>query len=53
MSISLIGRIDSSNAAAFEETLAAQIRDGEPVVLDADKLDYISSASGDASRQRA
>ena len=44
MSISLIGRIDSSNAAAFEETLAAQIRDGEPVVLDADKLEYISSA---------
>ncbi len=44
MSISLIGRIDSSNAAAVEETLVAQIRDGEPVVLDADKLEYISSA---------
>lgn len=40
------GRIDSSNAAAVEEEINAFLRDFEhtAVVLDADKLEYISSA---------
>ncbi|MBR5620685.1 MAG: STAS domain-containing protein, partial [Clostridia bacterium] len=44
MKITLSGRIDSQNAAAVEERLFAQLADGEPVVADADRLEYISSA---------
>ncbi len=42
----LTGRIDSGNAAEVEEKLWAELagRDGEPLVLDASKLVYISSA---------
>ncbi|MBR4204247.1 MAG: anti-sigma factor antagonist [Clostridia bacterium] len=42
----LTGRIDSGNAAEVEEKLRAELagRDGEPLVLDASKLVYISSA---------
>ena len=43
--VALNGRVDSGNAAQVEETLRAQIADvSAPVVLDAAKLEYISSA---------
>ena len=44
--ISLIGRIDSNNAATVETELFSQLegKDLAPVELDAEKLDYISSA---------
>ena len=42
--IKLFGRIDSGNAAQVEAELLAQIPDGAAVVLDAQELDYISSA---------
>ena len=45
--ICLEGRIDSGNAAQAEESLMSQLSDAEPtsaVVLDAAKLEYISSA---------
>ena len=43
--VELNGRIDSGNAAQVEETIKAQItQPGAAVVLDAEKLDYISSA---------
>ncbi len=38
----LAGRIDSGNAAAVEELLSASAAD--PVVLDLDELEYLSSA---------
>ena len=44
--IDLIGRIDTTNAAAVEEDIQT-IRNGHPglpIVLDADRLSYISSA---------
>ena len=44
--IPLRGRIDSGNANEVEQDIQAQLtgKDGAPVVLDAAKLDYISSA---------
>lgn len=45
--IPLTGRIDSTNAAETEEKILAALSDGAsdaPIVLDAEKLDYISSA---------
>ena len=45
MNISLNGRIDSTNAARVEQELLDQLKSGDgPVVLDADSLQYISSA---------
>jgi len=45
MRIALEGRIDSNNAQIVENELQDQIGDTNlPIVLDADKLDYISSA---------
>ena len=45
MLIPLVGRIDSTNAATVEEALKTQIDAAEePVVLDTDHLNYISSA---------
>ena len=46
LTIRLFGRIDSTNAAAAEEEIlaAAQEHAGSPVVLDMEKLAYISSA---------
>lgn len=44
MTLSLTGRIDSQNASAVEEKLISKLREGEPVVLDAEHLSYISSA---------
>ncbi len=46
LKIDLCGRIDSSNAAQTEEELLAKVKEspGLPVVLDAEKLSYISSA---------
>ena len=46
VTIALRGRIDSSNAAAAEQEIGAQLagKDGLPVVLDAAALEYISSA---------
>ena len=44
MTTELVGRIDTNNAARIEAELQAQIKPGEPVVLDAAKLVYISSA---------
>ncbi|MBR3290410.1 MAG: STAS domain-containing protein [Clostridia bacterium] len=46
VNIALRGRIDSSNAAAAEQDIGAQLagKDGMPVVLDAAALEYISSA---------
>ena len=46
MTIVLSGRIDSNNAAAVEKDILDQLtgQDGAPVVLDAEKLLYISSA---------
>ena len=44
--IALIGRVDSNNAHDVEEEIMAVVtpHPGMPVVLDAEKLDYISSA---------
>ena len=46
MSIKLIGRIDSNNAASLEKEVLAQLEGtgGAPVLLDAAGLEYISSA---------
>ena len=44
MAIKISGRIDSNNAAEFEAGLMQQIKEDEPVVLDAQELEYISSA---------
>lgn len=46
ITVALTGRIDSNNAAAVEQELTAQIGEAVqgPVVLDADQLEYISSA---------
>ncbi len=44
MNLKLSGRIDSQNAAEVEKQLFAQLSGGEPVVLDAETLEYISSA---------
>ena len=44
MNIQLKGRIDSNNAAQVEEQLMRKITDGAPVILDAQELEYISSA---------
>ena len=44
MTIQLQGRIDSTNAAQVEQTLQAQIAGQEDLVLNAQALDYISSA---------
>ena len=44
MTIQLKGRIDSTNAAQLEQTLQQQIAGQTEVVLDAQALDYISSA---------
>lgn len=45
MNISISGRIDTNNAAQTEQALLARIGSGkEPVVLDAERLEYISSA---------
>lgn len=45
MKIQLGGRIDTNNAAQAEQELRSRIGDrGEPIVLDAEKLEYISSA---------
>lgn len=45
ITISLSGRIDSSNAASAEEEILSKLQgfDGNGVTLDADKLEYISS----------
>ncbi len=46
MTIKLVGRIDSGNAARVEEDIRAQLAGcgEEPVILDAEALSYISSA---------
>ena len=44
MNIRLSGRIDSNNAAGVEKQILGQIVEGEAVVLDAQDLEYISSA---------
>ena len=46
INLDLTGRIDSNNAAAVEQTLMAAVtgRPDAPVLLDAEKLEYISSA---------
>ncbi|MBP5353913.1 MAG: anti-sigma factor antagonist [Lachnospiraceae bacterium] len=46
MTITLKGRIDSNNAVAVENEITEQLagKEGEPVVLDAAGLEYISSA---------
>lgn len=44
MMIPIKGRIDSTNAAQVEQALQAQLSGQTDVVLDAEKLDYISSA---------
>lgn len=44
MTIQLKGRIDSSNAARVEQELLPQVAGQSEVVLDAQKLEYISSA---------
>lgn len=45
MKISISGRIDTNNAAQMEQELLAQIGGStEPVILDAEQLQYISSA---------
>ncbi len=46
MTIELVGRIDSNNAAQFEKEVEERIgkAPGEPIVLDAADLNYISSA---------
>ena len=42
--IKLCGRIDSNNAAQIEERLLSQIPESGAIVLDAQELEYISSA---------
>ena len=44
MTVKLNGRIDSANAAQLEQTLREQIAGQEEIVLDAQNLEYISSA---------
>jgi len=46
MNIVLTGRIDSSNTPLWEEKIREQLegKEGEPIVLDAASLEYISSA---------
>ena len=46
VTITLTGRIDSNNAAEVEKDIFSRLegKDGAPVVLDAEKLSYISSA---------
>lgn len=44
MLIPIKGRIDSTNAAQVEQALQAQISGQTDIVLDAEELDYISSA---------
>ena len=46
LTIYLEGRIDSNNAPAVEQKMMSAVRNasGANVVLDADKLEYISSA---------
>ena len=44
ITIPLKGRIDSSNAAAWEKEIQGQLTPGEEVVFDAAELAYISSA---------
>ena len=46
LTIYLEGRIDSNNAPAVEQEIMSAVRNasGANVVLDADKLEYISSA---------
>ena len=46
MAIKLTGRIDSNNAASLEKEILAQLegQSGEPVLMDAAGLEYISSA---------
>ena len=46
MNIELTGSIDSSNALHWEETIREQLegKEGEPIILDAASLEYISSA---------
>ncbi|MBO6039967.1 MAG: anti-sigma factor antagonist [Oscillospiraceae bacterium] len=46
MTIELKGRIDSNNAAQVEKSILEQLngKDGEPAVLDAAALEYLSSA---------
>ena len=46
MAIKLKGRIDSNNAPAIEKEILSQLagQNGEPVVIDASDLEYISSA---------
>ena len=46
MTIRLEGRIDSANAAEVEKNMQSQLQElgDEPLVLDAEKLEYISSA---------
>ena len=44
MTVSLSGRIDSTNAGTVEQALQAQIAVLKEIVLDAQNLEYISSA---------
>ena len=45
LSVLVSGRIDGSNAAAFEETIRAAIAESDrAVIMDFEKLSYISSA---------
>ena len=45
LSVLVSGRIDGSNAAAFEETVKAAMEESDrAVVMDLEKLSYISSA---------
>lgn len=44
MQITLSGRIDSTNAAETENRIASAAAGAEEIVLDATKLEYISSA---------
>ena len=47
VTIKLSGRIDSNNAPQAEKEIMAQLEgnSGLPVILDADALEYVSSAS--------
>ena len=42
--IKLTGRIDTTNAAEWEQKIFSQLGDNDETVFDADELDYISSA---------
>ena len=45
LSVLVSGRIDGSNAAAFEETVRAAVAESDrAVIMDFEKLSYISSA---------